>query len=76
MLQTATEWTNELYSPVPTHQTRDILSILTNSMFDIFQNLQDITEEDIRKVEMCRGDVLQASWGHFYFYSEFSTTAP
>ena len=31
-------------------------------MFEIFQDVQDITEEDMRKVEMCRGGVLQVSF--------------
>ena len=41
-------------------------------MFEIFQDVQDITDEENRKVEMCSGDVLQASWCHFYFYNIFS----
>jgi len=44
-------------------------------MFEIFQDMQDITEEEMRKVEMCRSDVLQAPWCHSYFYSVFSPTA-
>jgi len=31
-------------------------------MFEIFQDMQDIGEEETRKVEMCRGGILQASW--------------
>ena len=34
-------------------------------MFQIFQDVQDVTEEDMRKVQMCRGGVLLASWGSF-----------
>jgi len=31
-------------------------------MFEIFQDVQDIIEEEIRKVEMCRAGVLHASF--------------
>jgi hypothetical protein len=44
-------------------------------MFEIFQDKQDITEEDMRNWKCAEGGVLQASWGNSYFYSIFSPPA-